>query len=357
MGNFLFKSFSAPAEFSDGGLLVGESHKEGGIKGVNTSTHEPIEVEGGEVIIKKESVKKKGVKVRKGTNKKILSDINEETGGVPIMKKGGSIPNNYKGKSNSKIWDSWTVKQREHFLHDHISMYDRDRDAKLSYKELEDGHYLDILLALRLHTKEGQYALGGIIVGNAIRVYYKHKKNKKAKGGEAGKVVEVWLNDNKVFQGNDKQVEEYLKKYKEFKELQIKSMFGIPANEPMYKKDKGQSNEVKDRWTYTLNPKIEKDLIPKDTFEFRTVGGPVKTETIITPKELAKERIEEKEISKEHTDKMVKKDRKYSAKNKKSAKHLKHPKVKVAKGFRLKHGYGTVKGKKNKTYRKGGKTK
>jgi hypothetical protein len=40
----------------NGGYLVGRSHKNGGIKGVNVDTGDPIEVEGGEVVITKPAV-------------------------------------------------------------------------------------------------------------------------------------------------------------------------------------------------------------------------------------------------------------------------------------------------------------
>lgn len=56
---------TAPAIKSRGGLLVGNSHDEGGIPAVVEDT-EPIEVEGGEAIINKKAVSKKGTKVRKG---------------------------------------------------------------------------------------------------------------------------------------------------------------------------------------------------------------------------------------------------------------------------------------------------
>jgi hypothetical protein len=35
------------------------------------------------------------------------------------MAKGGSIPNNYDGKTPKQIWEEWSIEQKEHFLHDH----------------------------------------------------------------------------------------------------------------------------------------------------------------------------------------------------------------------------------------------
>lgn len=59
-----------------GGLLKGKSHEKGGIKVVVTDTNQRVEVEGGEAIITKPAVEK---------NWRILSKINQEAGGVPIL--------------------------------------------------------------------------------------------------------------------------------------------------------------------------------------------------------------------------------------------------------------------------------
>ena len=39
-----------------GGYLVGRRHSEGGIKAVNKSTGQPLEMEGGEVVITRDAV-------------------------------------------------------------------------------------------------------------------------------------------------------------------------------------------------------------------------------------------------------------------------------------------------------------
>jgi hypothetical protein len=62
---------------SPNGIALGPSHEENGIKGIVSSTGEPIEFEGGEVIIAKESVEIQG-------NCEKLSQINQEGGGDPI---------------------------------------------------------------------------------------------------------------------------------------------------------------------------------------------------------------------------------------------------------------------------------
>lgn len=146
-------------KLSEGGLIKGASHEEGGVP-VLVDGVEVIEAEGDEVIINKKAVEKKGVKTRRGTNKKILNDINTETGGRAIMRNGGKIKNQYKGKTYCKVWDEWTPKQRRHFLKDHNVEYSSEC-IKYTCKELHEHNELSILTALKLHVKEGQYRKGG----------------------------------------------------------------------------------------------------------------------------------------------------------------------------------------------------
>jgi hypothetical protein len=58
-----------------GGLAVGPSHKNGGIPGIIKSSGDPIEFEGGEIIITKDASEK---------HCETLSKINQDGGGVPI---------------------------------------------------------------------------------------------------------------------------------------------------------------------------------------------------------------------------------------------------------------------------------
>ena len=76
-----------------GGLLVGNRHSEGGIKAVNKSTDQPLEMEGGEVVITRKAVsddKKRMFEGKMLTNREILSKINESGGGVSFDK-GGKV--------------------------------------------------------------------------------------------------------------------------------------------------------------------------------------------------------------------------------------------------------------------------
>jgi DNA polymerase III sliding clamp (beta) subunit (PCNA family) len=91
---------------TEGGYFVGKLHKEGGIEGINKSTGQPIEVQGGEVIITAPAVADQTKREFEGemlTNREILSKINERGGGVSL-ENGGEIyfngsSYNYGGKT------------------------------------------------------------------------------------------------------------------------------------------------------------------------------------------------------------------------------------------------------------------
>lgn len=75
--------------------------------------------------------------------------------------KGGSIPNNYKGKTPEQVWNEWSVKQKEHFLADHADVIEREDIGK--YKsEFKDLSFL-AQAQLSLHIEQGQYEKGGSI--------------------------------------------------------------------------------------------------------------------------------------------------------------------------------------------------
>jgi DNA polymerase III sliding clamp (beta) subunit (PCNA family) len=91
---------------TQGGYFVGKLHKEGGIQGINKSTGQPIEVQGGEVIITAPAVADQTKREFDGemlTNREILSKINQKGGGVSL-ENGGEIyytgsSYNYGGKT------------------------------------------------------------------------------------------------------------------------------------------------------------------------------------------------------------------------------------------------------------------
>lgn len=74
-----------------GGLLVGKRHSEGGIKAVNKSTDQMLEMEGGEVVITRDAVSDPTHREFEGkmmTNREILSAINQSGGGVAFAEGG-----------------------------------------------------------------------------------------------------------------------------------------------------------------------------------------------------------------------------------------------------------------------------
>ena len=76
-----------------GGYLVGNRHSQGGIKAVNKSTGQPLEMEGGEVVITRNAVNdntKREFNGKMMTNKEILSAINVSGGGVSFAD-GGKV--------------------------------------------------------------------------------------------------------------------------------------------------------------------------------------------------------------------------------------------------------------------------
>lgn len=79
-----------------GGYLSGPSHKNGGIPAV-VAGKQPVELEGGEYIIKKSSVDKLG--------KKTLEEINKK-GRIPTMKKGGNT-NKFLEAGEDTIKNAW----------------------------------------------------------------------------------------------------------------------------------------------------------------------------------------------------------------------------------------------------------
>ena len=92
-GGALHNDEGVKDDAKEGGLFVGQSHADGGIKAYNVSTQQPIEVEGGEIIITKKAVddgEKREFEGEMLTNKEILSRINESGGGVSFAD-GGEV--------------------------------------------------------------------------------------------------------------------------------------------------------------------------------------------------------------------------------------------------------------------------
>jgi hypothetical protein len=83
---------------SKGGVFHGRSHAEGGIKGINHATGQPIEVEGYEMQVVSEAVSnpsEKDFEGKKLTNREILSYLNVEAGGKSFGGGGQTMPSHF----------------------------------------------------------------------------------------------------------------------------------------------------------------------------------------------------------------------------------------------------------------------
>jgi hypothetical protein len=146
-----------------GGVLVGKRHSEGGIKGINKSTGQPLEVEGGEVVITRDAVSdttKREFMGKQMTNREILSQINQSGGGVAFADGGetGDISCRCSGREYS--YGGKTMKDRD-ILSEMNALYKgmaiEDKEHGDTFKMLESGKlkYKDFLKRLVSdHLKE-----------------------------------------------------------------------------------------------------------------------------------------------------------------------------------------------------------
>jgi DNA-binding PadR family transcriptional regulator len=113
-----------------GGYFDGRPHSQGGIKAINIDNNQPIEVEGGEVVITKRAVAddtKKEFQGKMMTNKEILSKINESGGGVSF-EKGGEVK-----ASDDSLKHGGKLEEDEYYISDEDLNFDIDE------KEFADG--------------------------------------------------------------------------------------------------------------------------------------------------------------------------------------------------------------------------
>lgn len=119
LGSVLFKKggkvdFDPDGEIKDkivhssgkvGGMLVGKRHSEGGIQAINKSNGQPLEMEGGEVVITRDAVSDPQKRMFNGkymTNREILSAINVSGGGVSFAD-GGEVPSSISVNSDTEF--------------------------------------------------------------------------------------------------------------------------------------------------------------------------------------------------------------------------------------------------------------
>lgn len=102
------------------GYLVGKTHAEGGIKAVNKATGQPLEMQGGEVVITAPAVSDQTKNEFNGkmmTNREILSQINVNGGGVAFAKDGMEIPKKLKHTGATYSYGGKTMTDHEIYKH------------------------------------------------------------------------------------------------------------------------------------------------------------------------------------------------------------------------------------------------
>ncbi len=156
---------------SAGGMLVGKRHSEGGIKAINKSTGQPLEMEGGEVVITRDAVSddtKREFEGQMMTNREILSKINESGGGVSFAD-GGDIEEcgctgkkfNYGGKTMTdyeivnqmkSLYPKDFAKGKKEEMSEHKGTFE-----KLRRKGLTASQAADLVVAEHLKKKPDYY--------------------------------------------------------------------------------------------------------------------------------------------------------------------------------------------------------
>ena len=144
-----------------GGVLVGKRHSEGGIKAINKGTGQPLEMEGGEVVITRGAVsnsKKYKFNGSEMTTREILSKLNVDGGGVSFAE-GGDVPDKMTCGCDKMDFGGTTMSVQD-FVQRSDSEYQEERLRMGIEKERKD-HY-DTLSKLNAGTITIQQALNEI---------------------------------------------------------------------------------------------------------------------------------------------------------------------------------------------------
>jgi predicted ABC-type ATPase len=155
---------------ASGGLLVGNRHSEGGIKAVNKSTGQPLEMEGGEVVITRDAVsddKKRDFEGEMLTNREILSRINQSGGGVSFAE-GGDVP--HKCACMGKEYKFGGRMMRDNDIVEDIMTTHR-KLIGIKYPELKPSEAMQ-----KLFDYELRYDRGGQIYGDGGTLTLVNKK-------------------------------------------------------------------------------------------------------------------------------------------------------------------------------------
>ena len=158
-----------------GGVLVGKRHSEGGIKAVNKSTNQPLEMEGGEVVITRNAVSDNTKREFNGemlTNREILSKINESGGGVSFAD-GGDIPESI--YTSGKEYKYGGKMMKDHEIVSSCGCNHSMAEGGLVYKKIYNrggGGYTTIINGMEYSINK-QYGKGTWVAQSDDGEYYK----------------------------------------------------------------------------------------------------------------------------------------------------------------------------------------
>jgi hypothetical protein len=136
------------------GYLVGKTHAKGGIKAVNKATGQPLEMQGGEVVITAPAVSDQTKREFEGkmmTNREILSEINSRGGGVSFAN-GGDIPAKLKYTGASYNYGGKTMSDHDIYMHINGGHLAKGKTLKQIAK-MHDVELLDIEKQVKMGMK------------------------------------------------------------------------------------------------------------------------------------------------------------------------------------------------------------
>jgi len=227
------------------GYLVGRTHAEGGIKAVNKSTGQPLEMQGGEVVITAPAVSdntKREFEGKMMTNREILSAINEKGGGVAFAK-GGDIPKSIKHTGASYKYGGKTMTDHEIMM-------------KINGGHLAEGFSLREIASIHqvpLSTLKNQVRLG-------MKAESEHTKSKR----EQMKIVKDHLFENPKYYTLLKKAGLEsgggIEKWKKLTEYDLIPALGttVEYKSYVYKNAKIYYSKIDREWLLEINHKIIK---------------------------------------------------------------------------------------------------
>jgi hypothetical protein len=179
--------------------------------------------------------------------------------------KGGTIKNQYAGKTAKQVWEMWTPQQRVHFLGDHyrsaeIRPNDISDISKMTYSELMGNMEITgaTYYALQNHIAEGEYKRGGNIGSyNTGRSWtLDHNQHNKKEN------YEIPMDDRKYAKGGKVGVEE--KKYMLLYDFVDEKMIEGDIVAKKMIKSKGYSLTYDELYNFVDEKMVEGDSVAKN---------------------------------------------------------------------------------------------